>query len=69
MLAGLDGMVVDAADPVASGFALLTAGPPDALRAGEAVGKAARAAFGWPAMLDRLRAIASATLERPAGQG
>lgn len=70
MLAGLDGMVVDAADPVASGVALLTAGPPDALRArGKAVGKAARAAFGWPAMLDRLRGIAAATLERPAGQG
>lgn len=70
MLAGLDGMVVDAADPVASGFALLTAGPPDDLRArGEAVGKASRAAFGWPAMLDRLRAIASAMLERPPGRG
>ncbi|GMM61915.1 glycosyltransferase family 4 protein [Novosphingobium pituita] len=69
-LEGRGGMVVDPADPVSSGFALLTTGSPDELRArGEAVGKAARATFGWPAMLDRLRTIAAATLERPARRG
>jgi len=68
MVAAMGGMVAEAADPVASAVAQLTAtNAQDLHRHAADAGARTRAAYAWPVMVDRLEALARAALDRQAG--